>query len=336
MTTPTTSPPTDVRVEEGHDGSRFAFTDTALHGLILTGFLVVIVIVFTSQDPRFLSGGNALNILVNASVIGIVSLGQSLTIISGGFDLSVSGTVPLGGVVFATLVNGGSGLLPALLVVLLVGAAVGLVNGLIVAKANINPLIATLGTMSIAGGLALTIANGIQIPFVDVAAGVLADRSLFGISNHVWILLGLSIVLHLVLQYTVFGRYLYSVGGNREAARLAGIPVDAVTIAVYVASAALASLAGVVLASQLLTGSGTAGTEAALQSIAAVILGGGSLTGGVGGVPGTLIGVLVLGTLANGMAILSVPAFYQTIATGAVLLLAVGISQIRRGPRRRR
>jgi ribose/xylose/arabinose/galactoside ABC-type transport system permease subunit len=120
------------------------------------------------------------------------------------------------------------------------------------------------------------------------------------------------------------------VGGNREAARLGGIRVDAVTISVYVVSAALATLAGAVLASQLLTGSGTAGTDSGLQSIAAVILGGASLAGGVGGVPGTLIGVLILGTLANGMAILSVPAFYQTITTGLVLLLAVGVSQVRR------
>jgi ribose/xylose/arabinose/galactoside ABC-type transport system permease subunit len=207
---------------------------------------------------------------------------------------------------------------------------------LIVAKANINPLIATLATMSVTGGLALTIADGVQIPFADPNQGVLADRSLFGVNNHVWILLGLSLLVFLALRYTVFGRYLYTVGGNREAARLAGVRVDAVTAWVYVFSAAFASLAGAVLASQLLTGSGTAGTDSGLQSVAAVILGGASLAGGVGGVPGTLIGVLILGTLANGMAIMSVPAFYQTIATGVVLLLAVGISQIRRISRRGR
>ena len=134
----------------------------------------------------------------------------------------------------------------------------------------------------------------------------------------------------LVLRFTVFGRYLYAVGGNRGAARLGGVRVCAVTAGVYVCSAALASLAGAVLASQLLTGSGTAGTDSTLQSIAAVILGGASLSGGVGGVPGALIGVLILGTLANGLAILSVPAFYQTIATGLVPLLAVGVSQIHR------
>jgi ribose transport system permease protein len=329
MAAPTRTPAENVT--DDLDGRRsFALNEAVLRGLLLAGFLVAIAAYFTARDSSFLTSGNALNILSNASVIGIVSLGQVLTIISGGFDLSVSGTVPLGAVVFAILVNKGWGVPLAVLAVLAVGAVCGLVNGLIVAKANINPLITTLGTMSVTGGLALTIADGVQIPFEDPTTGVLADQSLFGVNNHVWILVGLSIVMWLALRYTVFGRYLYAVGGNREAARLGGIRVDTVTAAVYIMSAALATLAGAVLASQLFTGSGTAGTNSALQSIAAVILGGASLAGGVGGVPGTLIGVLILGTLSNGMAILSVPSFYQTITTGLVLLLAVGLSQIRR------
>jgi ribose transport system permease protein len=330
MATQTDAVTDDLKDTHEIGWQRFALNENTLRALLLTGFLVLIIAYFTARDSSFLSGDNGLNILVNASVIGIVSLGQVLTIISGGFDLSVSGTVPLGSVVFAVLVNKGWGVLPSVGAVLAVGAICGLVNGLIVAKANINPLIATLGTMSVTGGLALTIADGVQIPFDDPDVGVLAEQSLLGVNNHVWILIALSIVMFLVLRFTVFGRYLYAVGGNREAARLGGVRVGAVTVGVYACSAALATLAGAVLASQLLTGSGTAGTDSALQSIAAVILGGASLSGGVGGVPGTLIGVLILGTLANGMAILSVPAFYQTIATGLVLLLAVGVSQIRR------
>jgi len=303
--------------------------DAVTQGLLLLAFLVVIAIFFTSRNPSFLTAGNALNILSNASVIGIVSLGQVLTIISGGFDLSVSGTVPLGGVLFALLVNRGWSVGVALVVVLGAGAVCGLVNGLVVSLARINPLIATLGTASVTAGIALTLSGGVQIPFADPSSGVLADQPLFGVSNYVWILVGLSIVLFLVLRYTVFGRYLYAVGGNHEAARLGGIRVNGVTSSVYVISAALATLAGAVLASQLFTGSGTAGTNSGLQSITAVILGGAALSGGVGGVPGTLIGVLILGTLTNGMAILSVPSFYQTITTGVVLLLAVGVSQLR-------
>lgn len=317
----------DVRPE-----ARAGLADTTLRGLLLVGFLTAITIFFTWRTDGFMTPRNGLTILSNASVIGIVSLGQVLTIIAGGFDLSVSGTVPLGAVLFAVLVNGGWPVPVALALVIAAGAGVGMVNGLIVAKGGITPLITTLGTMSIAGGLALTIADGIQIPLQDTADGILARSTVGSVNNQVWMFIGLSVLLLLVLRFTVYGRYLYAVGGNHEAARLAGIRVDAVTTSVYVASGALAALAGAVLASQLLTGSGTAGTDSALQSIAAVILGGASLAGGVGGIPGTVVGVLVLGTLANGMAVMSVPSFYQTMATGVVLLLAVGISQIRRGP----
>jgi ribose transport system permease protein len=308
---------------------RMSISEGALQTLVLFGFLVAIAVFFTSRDANFLTGRNALNILVNASVIGIVSLGQAFALISGGFDLSVGGIVPLGGVSFALLVNAGYSVPTAVILVLALGAVCGLINGLLIARARINPLIATLGTLSVTGGLALSLANGVQVPFQDVADGVLTRRALFGINNHVWIFLGLAVLVFLVLRYTSYGRQLYAVGGNKQAARLAGIRVDLVTVSVYVASGALAALAGAVLASQLLTGSGTAGTTSGLQSITAVILGGASLSGGVGGVPGTVIGVLILGALANGMAILSVPSFYQTMATGVVLLVAVGISQFR-------
>lgn len=313
----------------GRRPGRITINEAALQTLLLFAFLVLIAAYFTSQDPEFLTTRNAVNILVNASVIGIVSLGQALALISGGFDLSVGGLVPLGGVTFAMLVNDGRSVPVALVLVIALGAAWGVVNGLLIAKARINPLIATLGTLSVSGGLALTLSGGVQIPFTDVSAGVLTRRSLFNINNHVWVFLGLAVLVFLVLRYTSYGRQLYAVGGNKQAARLAGIRVDLVTISVYVLSGALAALAGAVLASQLLTGSGTAGTTSGLESITAVILGGASLSGGVGGVPGTVIGVLILGALANGMAIMSVPSFYQTMATGVVLLLAVGISQFR-------
>lgn len=331
--TPTTDTPVAPAASStgkgAHRPRRFALSEGALQTLLLFVFLVLIAAFFTSRDSSFLSTNNGLNILVNASVIGIVSLGQLLALISGGFDLSVGGIVPLGAVSFALLVNAGYGVPVAVLAVLVAGAAWGVVNGLLIAKARINPLIATLGTLSVTGGLALTLADGVQVPFEDIADGVLTRRQLLDINNHVWLFVGLAVLLLLVLRYTAYGRRLYAVGGNKQAARLAGIRVDLVTVSVYVVSGALAALGGAVLASQLLTGSGTAGTESGLESITAVILGGASLSGGVGSVPGTVIGVLILGALANGMAILSVPSFFQTMATGAVLLVAVGISQYR-------
>lgn len=306
---------------------RGGLTEGTIRGLLLGVFLVVLVAIFTFLAPDFFSYSNALSILANASVIGIVSLGQALTILSGGFDLSVSGVVPLGAVTFPLFLNAGIPLPLALLAVLGVGMLVGLVNGVVIANARISALIATLGTMSITSGLSLTLANGLQIPFADPTQGVLADQTFFEVSNQVWIFAGISVLLFFVLRSTTVGRYVYAVGGNREAARLAGIRVNAMTVLVYVVSGSLAALAGAVLASQLLTGTGLVGQAAALQSIAAVILGGAALTGGVGGVPGTLLGVFILGILANGMAVLSVPSFFQTMATGVVLLLAVGLSQ---------
>ncbi len=195
-------------------------------------------------------------------------------------------------------------------------------------KLGINPLITTLGTLSITVGAAYSLSSGVTIPLAATSAGCSPIRP-GRASVHLIAFVLLSIITFLMLRFTVFGRMLYAIGGNREASRLAGMRVDLVTILVYVQCAALAAFAGVVVASQLLAGSATVGTDAALTSIAAVVLGGASLTGGVGGIPGTLIGVLVLGTIANGMALLQVPAFYQQIATGVILLLGVGFARLR-------
>ncbi len=292
-------------------------------------FYVLIVVFFSFASPEFLTYSNVVNVLTNVSVIGIVALGQALAIISGGFDLSVGGAVPLGAVTFALFTNAGLGVPLAVIAVIAVGALVGLANGLIVTKLGINPLITTLGTLSITVGAAYSLSSGVTIPLAATSAGVLANQAWAGISYYLIAFVLLSIITFLMLRFTVFGRMLYAIGGNREASRLAGMRVDLVTILVYVQCAALAAFAGVVVASQLLAGSATVGTDAALTSIAAVVLGGASLTGGVGGIPGTLIGVLVLGTIANGMVLLQVPAFYQQIATGAILLLGVGFARLR-------
>lgn len=292
-------------------------------------FYVVVVICFALTSDSFLSYSNALNILTNVTVIGIVALGQTLAIVSGGFDLSVSGVVPLGAVCFVIFSNAEMATPVAMLLVILVGATVGVFNGLIVTKVGINPLIATLGTLSITAGLAYTLTNGVTIPLRDMDAGVLAERTFGKIPYYVIMLVGLSLIIWFAMRYTVVGRRIYAIGGNREASRLAGLRVDEITIAIYAMCAAMAAFAGVVVSSQLLAGSATVGANAALTSIAAVILGGAALFGGVGGVGGTLLGVLVLGTIANGMALLMLPAFYQQIATGAILLLAVGFGRLR-------
>ncbi|MDC9822777.1 ABC transporter permease [Devosia sp. ZB163] len=292
-------------------------------------FYLVVLVFFAFASPYFFTYSNATNILTNVAVIGIVAMGQSLAVISGGFDLSVAGTLPLGAVVYAVLINAGVPIPVAMLVVVLAGSAVGLINGLIITKIKINPLIVTLGTMSIAGGVAYTVSNGVTLPFANYDAGILAEHFMPGVAWYVLLFVGIAIATAALLRFSIFGRMIYAVGGNAEASRLAGIRVDLVTIGVYLFCGALAAVAGIVVASQLLAGSATVGSDAALSSIAAVVLGGASLSGGVGGIAGTLIGVLILGTVANGMALLQVPAFYQQIATGLILLMGVGFARLR-------
>jgi ribose transport system permease protein len=300
----------------------------APHLLGIGGFYITIVVYFAIAAPFFFSSTNAVNILSNVSVIGVVSLGQALVLISGGFDLSVSGLVPLGGVVYTVLINDGWGLIEATVATILIGAGVGVVNGLIITKVGINPLVTTLGMLSITSGLAFTLSDGVTVPLENPDAAPLGEEFL-GMPLYVWTLIALSVVAFFVLRYTVFGRMLYALGGNREASRLAGMRVDLLTITVYAVSAALAAFAGFMIVNQLLAGAPAVGGDAALESITAVILGGASLTGGAGGIPGTLIGVLIIGTIANGLALMQVPTFYQTIATGALLLVAVTFGQVR-------
>lgn len=301
---------------------------SGMQALGLGGFYVLTLIYFSVQAPHFFELSNAVNILSNVSVIGIVTLGQMLVLIAGGFDLSVSGTLPLGGVIFTILINRGVNIPEAWLLSTLAGGAVGAANGFVITRIGINPLVTTLGTLSITGGLANVVTAGETVPFNDLNAGVV-DNNFIGMPIYIWAWIATTALVFVVLRFTVLGRMIYAIGGNREASRLAGIRVDLVTTVVYVISGGLAAFSGVVLAQQLLAGAPSVGATAALTSIASVILGGAALTGGVGGVPGTVVGVLVLGTVANGLALLQVPSFYQQIATGSILLLAVGFGRLR-------
>lgn len=318
--------------------SRMLHTDLSdmFSRVSLLVFLAALIVYFGLSAQHFASANNAWIILQSVAIVGIVSIGQTLAIVSGGFDLSTSGVVPLGSILFADFMNHGDGLAGAVVLTLLIGAGVGLVNGLVIAKLKINPLIATLGMLSITAGGAGSIADGVSIPLNNVNINFLGAESVGSIANDVWVFLALAIIFAAVCRYTVFGRSLYSIGGNRDASWLAGIKVDRITIAVYVISATLASLCGVILTSQLLTGSTTVGTDSALTSITAVVLGGGTLAGGVGNVGGAVVGVLILGVFQNGLQLMHVNPFYQQIATGAILLVAVAFSQLRQLEMKRR
>ena len=298
-----------------------------LHSKILGALLFysILLVFFIIAAPGFLTFSNAKVVLGGTSIMLIVSLGQALTIISGGFDLSVGGVVPLGAVAYGEFLQYRLPIGVAMGLTVLVGAAVGACNGTVV-RLGINPLIATLATMSMAGGMAYVWSSGSTVA-ISLGAGFLGNNGPFELPYYVYVAVILDVSIQLILRRTVLGRRIYVVGGNSEAARLSGINVGLVRQSVYILSGGLAAVAGIMYASQLLGGTGSIGSTVALTSVAAVVLGGAALTGGTGGVPGTVLGVLILGTVVNGFAIMRVSPFFEEIISGLVLLVAVSIAK---------
>jgi ribose transport system permease protein len=301
---------------------------------LLAMFIILLCIVFSSLRGAFDTGSNAVTILSDSAVLGLISLGQTYVLISGGFDLSVSGVAPLAGVVFTLFSNQRIATPLDILLVIGIGALVGVINGAVITWAGINPLITTLGMLSVTGGAAYAVSSGVTVALNDPGAAFLNNALPGNIPFFVVVTIILAVLGALLLRFTTFGRSIYAMGANREAAWLAGIRVKGLTVVVYAICGSLAAFAGVVVASELLAGSGTVESSAALDSIAAVVLGGAALAGGEGSVTGTMLGVLVIGIIGNGLELLHISAFYQQIATGAILLLAVGVQRLQRVIRR--
>lgn len=306
--------------------SRLAGVEQA--GLALA--LVLLCAVLASLSPVFLTAGNITNILRDAALVAIAGIGMVVIILQGEIDLSVGSTQAVVGILAVAVLNDTGSVLAAFVAALLLGALIGLVNGLLVTKAQINSLIATLGMMAILRGVAMVSTGAVSIQakvpaFVDVGTGYVGP-----IPVPVILAAVLFALVWFVLHHTPFGRYVYAVGGNREAAELAGLPVIRIKIAVFVLGAVLAALSAFVLASRLNSGQPNAGLAFELQVIAAVVLGGVSLTGGVGTLVGALLGILILTVLNNGLVLLNVSSFYHDIARGIVIILAVYLDTRRR------
>ncbi len=294
----------------------------------LLGIYAALFIGLSLSSPYFLSLNNFLNILVAVATIGIIAIAMTMVIVSGGLDLSVGSVVALTGVLVAQL----SHRMPigaSVVCALVCGLVVGLINGVAITKIGINPLITTLGTLSIARGLAFVFSGGLTQTIDSEPFGFLGRGFVAGIPVQVIVLGALALLAAWVMRSTIFGRSIYAVGGNAQASRLAGLPVQRLQMTVYVLSGLSAALGGVFLASQLGAGAPAAAAGIELSVIAAVILGGTSLSGGKGAIAGTLLGVLILGTLNNGLTLLNVSSYYQEIARGLVLLLAVALDQLR-------
>jgi ribose transport system permease protein len=296
----------------------------------LLAILIVLAGILSLVSPYFLTQNNLLNIGKSIAMIGIVAVGETIVIISGGFDLSVGSTMAASGMAAGYLVTQGFPLPLAFLAAILIGLTVGLANGVIVSYGRINPLIATLATLAIVRGLSYVISGGREIVISDPAFQELGVGTLFGIPYIVILLVATFAVFAWLMPRTLYGRYAYAIGSSARAAQRAGVPVRRWRIAYYVTSGGLASLAGLVFVARTGNAQPSAALGIELDVITAVILGGTSLSGGRGRVWGTFIGLLLLGVVNNGLILAGVPAFWQQVVKGAILLLAVLYDELRR------
>lgn len=294
--------------------------------------LILICIIMTATSPHFFRQRNILNILDQVTVLGIMSIGMTLVIIIGGIDLSVGAVLALSGMLLGWMAKLQGYPWPvAIVIAIIIGGLCGLVTGLLITKMNLPAFIATLAMMSIARGLANIITNGRQIisyPEWFVNLSVKRHFGFFPIT--VGLLVVLAVVAWLVVKYRPFGRSLYAIGGNPEVAYLAGINVKAVTTWVYVLCGLLCGLAGVVMATRLDSSQPSAGNGYEMNCIASVVIGGASLSGGIGSVGGTMMGVFIIGVLRNGLNLHGVSPFVQQIVIGCVIILAVTLDNLRR------
>lgn len=290
-------------------------------GGILVLLIFIAALILTTND--FLTLTNLDNLVRQVAVFAILSVGQLFVILTGGIDLSVGSTLGLSGGVTALLLAGGTPVPLAILAGIVVGLIVGLVNGLLVSRLGLPPFIATLGMLGIARGVVLLLTGAKTISPLPDSFNVIANGYLLGLPSLFWILLVVAIFAAFVLGRTVFGRYVYAVGSNAESARLSGVPVNLVLLAVYSISGVLAGFAGVLTTSRLGAGIPTAGTGYELQAIAGAVIGGASLSGAKGRTIGAVLGALIMAILANGGNLLGVDPFYLQIAIGLLIILAV-------------
>jgi ribose/xylose/arabinose/galactoside ABC-type transport system permease subunit len=290
--------------------------------------IVILAVVFGSLNPNFWSGTNMANVSRQMSILALLSLGQTFAILSGGIDLSVGSLLALVSVVCAQqMLN--FGLVEGITAGILAGGLAGLINGLVIARARVPAFIATLGMLVAARGVALTLSGGLPIAglpreFLVLGAGYLGPfpiPTMLAVAGFV--------LAHVILSRTRFGRYVYAMGSNEEAAVLSGINVARHKMLVYVVSGLFAGVAGVVLTARVISGQPTLGEVQELYSIAAVVIGGSRITGGVGGIGRTLMGVLVLGILGNGLNLVQVSSYVQNIVIGIIIVGAVYVDLAR-------
>lgn len=298
----------------------------------LLALLALLVSVSEYLYPHFLYWQNVRNILSQNALVGIVAVGMTFVIITGGFDLSVGSIYAAGATVYASLAVAGWPVAAAAGMTLLVGIIAGLVNGLIVTRLRVNPFVATLGTMTAYSGLALIYSNSSPFVVEDPGFTRLGRGTALGLQISIWLLLSFFAVGQFILSKTVYGRSVFAIGGNNEASRLAGLQTEWLRTSTYVLSGACAAIAGMIIASRLAIGQADIGGTMSLDAIAVVVIGGTSLLGGEGAVWRTAIGVLIVAVLTNLLDSLAVDANYQLVIKGVIVVAAVALdAQVRAG-----
>lgn len=317
---------TRVRSEPGGPPApgRMGFVEAMLLRYGMLGVLLVLLVVAVILYPGFLEPANLRDILNQNSAVGIIAVGMTLILLTGGFDLSVGATFALSGTVFAG-VSMSHGVMVGGLAGLAAGLAAGLVNGLLVAVLNVNPFVATLGSSSAISGLAYIYSNSAPFIVEGTAFRNLGIARLAGVPLPVVILVLTFIVGWFLVHRTTYGRNIFAVGGNREAARLSGLPVAGLVMSTYVITGLLAGLAGMISASRLGVGQADVGSTIALDVIAVVVIGGTSLLGGEGAIWRSVVGLLILATLTNVFFSLNVDQNWQLIAKGLIIVGAVAL-----------
>jgi ribose transport system permease protein len=292
---------------------------------VLPRFLAVafVIAIGALMSPYFLTVSNLKNVLITCSVVSVIAVGQFLVIVTSGIDLSVGAVASFATVVAALLLNQQLSIPAAIFLALLCSSVFGLFTGLVVVFGKITPFIATLGMLGVAQGFAYLVQNGTYIRIENDAFISLFAGTFYGIPAEVIIFVMVMLVAGWMMRYTTFGRQLYAIGGNHEASRLSGLPVKRNVVLVYVASASLAALGGLMLAAQLSEGSSQVGSGLELDTIAAVVVGGASLFGGLGSPAAAVLGGILIGVISNIMNLKGIPAEPQLIIKGLLILVAV-------------
>lgn len=289
--------------------------------------LLVTSIVISILEPRFLTTGNLMTILRQTSINAVIATGMTFVILVGGIDLSVGSVLGFTGAIAATMISGGTNIVVVILTVLILGTFIGFINGSLITVGRLQPFIATLGTVTLLRGLLLVFSQGKPIGTGSTKGSEIFNgigRGFFGpIPIPVYLMLAIFIIAYYMLNHTRMGRYIYSTGSNEEATMYSGIKTNRVKLFVYAASGMMASIAGVLITARLGSAQPTAGAGYELDAIAAVVLGGTSMAGGIGTITGTAIGALIIGVLNNALNIMQVSSYYQDVAKGIVILIAV-------------